>query len=80
MSAALLDLTRRSQQDKFGYRSDKLATFFCFNYGVSYLEPLYSTVGGGPSWSTTIFFFGKLLQHLGFSLCFLEVAMVAKNG
>jgi hypothetical protein len=35
------------------------------------------------AWSTTIsffFFFGKLVQQLGFSLCFPEVALVAKNG
>jgi hypothetical protein len=25
-------------------------------------------------------FFGKLVLHLGFLLCFLEVALVAKNG
>jgi hypothetical protein len=26
-----------------------------------------------------IFFFGKMVQHLGFSLCFPEAALVAKN-
>jgi hypothetical protein len=34
----------------------------------------------GATWSRTIFFFGKMVQHLGFSLCFPEVALVVKNG
>jgi hypothetical protein len=37
----------------------------------------------GATWSRTIFFlffFSKMVQHLGFSLCFPELALVAKNG
>jgi hypothetical protein len=35
---------------------------FCDNSRVSYLEPLYGTLGDGASWSTIFFslFFGKL--------------------
>jgi hypothetical protein len=49
---------------------------------VSYLKPLYGTVGDpirAPLESTTTIFFGHLVQHLGFSLHFPEVALVAKN-
>jgi hypothetical protein len=35
----------------------------------------------GATWfRTKKIFFGKMVQHLGFSLCFPEVALVAKNG
>jgi hypothetical protein len=36
----------------------------------------------GATWSRRIYFsfFGNMVQHLSFSLYFLEVALVAKNG
>jgi hypothetical protein len=51
MPADLLDLTRRGQWTSPAIDLINQITF-CFNSGVSYLKPLYGTVGDGASWST----------------------------